>query len=61
MGNHRTNAKGFDLNRHYNFAPSDDNKRELRSYPELVYIKEMVRKCKEERDIAFFGDLHGHK
>jgi murein tripeptide amidase MpaA len=61
IGNHRTNAKGYDLNRHYDFELNESNQREMEMYPELVHVKRTVQKCHEERGIVFMGDFHGHK
>jgi len=52
-GNYRCSLLGYDLNRHWK-----NPDRILQ--PTIFYTKELIRVMKEEREISFFCDLHGH-
>lgn len=53
VGNYRCSLAGLDLNRQW-LNPMQ------KSSPEIVSMKEMVRKTLECRDIHLFVDIHGH-
>ena len=53
VGNYRTNLNGLDLNRQWQ-NPS------AKMSPEILAMKEMVKKTLECREIHLFVDMHGH-
>jgi len=53
VGNYRCSLAGLDLNRQW-INPSQ------KTSPEIVSMKEMIRKTLECRDIHLFVDIHGH-
>lgn len=53
VGNYRCSLAGLDLNRQW-MNPVQ------KSSPEIVSMKEMIRKTLECRDIHLFVDIHGH-
>ena len=53
IGNYRCSLAGVDLNRSYN-----DPSRKL--HPTIYYIKQMLRRFIEDRDVILYCDLHGH-
>ena len=52
-GNYRCSLAGTDLNRVW--LKPDPN-----WHPEVFAVKKLISKLKDDREIAFFGDLHGH-
>lgn len=53
IGNFRTSISGKDLNRRWK-DPSID------CYPEVFYVKELIKRLSNERTIDLILDLHGH-
>jgi hypothetical protein len=53
VGNYRCNLAGVDLNRTWD-APS----RKLN--PTIFYLKQMIRRFMDDRELILFCDLHGH-
>lgn len=53
VGNYRCSLAGLDLNRQWQNPLQ-------KTAPEIVSMKEMVRKTLECRDIHLFVDIHGH-
>lgn len=53
IGNYRCSLSGGDLNRQW-IAPN------MRHYPEILAVKQMIRKTMESRELAFYCDFHGH-
>lgn len=52
-GNYRCSLLGYDLNRRWKSA-------DRLLQPTVYYAKRMIRAMHEEREIAFFCDLHAH-
>jgi murein tripeptide amidase MpaA len=53
LGNYRTNAKGYDLNRNWR-SPA------VEAQPEVVAIKKYLQRINKENEISLVLDLHGH-
>lgn len=53
IGNYRCNLSGADLNRQW-IDPSK------KSHPTIYFTKQLIKKTKEERDLGFCCDIHGH-
>ena len=53
VGNYRCSLSGLDLNRQW-IAPNS------RLCPEILAVKQMMRKTLESRDIFLYCDFHGH-
>ena len=53
LGNYRSNAYGFDLNRSW-------DKEAPNRTPELTYIKNEIRKIQKRQPIEMILDFHGH-
>jgi hypothetical protein len=56
VGNHRCGLSGYDLNRQWRI---DHKNKHLA--PEIYYIKSMIYRVAEEREVVMYCDLHGHK
>jgi hypothetical protein len=53
IGNYRTGIVGEDFNRKFN-----SGQKEL--FPEILGLKQLVRKCQKAGKVKLFLDLHGH-
>lgn len=53
IGNSRCTILGYDMNRKWN---TDD----LNQCPEVYYVKQILAKLIQKREVTFFIDLHGH-
>lgn len=53
LGNYRTNAYGYDLNRYWH----TENQLKI---PEILYFKSFINNLKKRTKIALILDLHGH-
>jgi len=53
LGNYRTNAYGYDLNRYWD----SENSFKL---PEIYHIKNHIKKIAKKQKISMILDFHGH-
>lgn len=53
IGNYRSNLSGVDLNRQYITTSKV-------LHPTIYYLKKLLKKVKDEKNLVFFCDLHGH-
>jgi hypothetical protein len=53
LGNYRTNAYGYDLNRYWH----TENQLKI---PEVFYFKKFINSLKKRNKISLILDLHGH-
>ena len=53
VGNYRTGLVGKDINRQFEFGRAT-------LFPEVEYLKNLVKELKQDGKIVCFIDIHGH-